>query len=544
MRSWRSWRLKGNNDRPPAIRLREAEGPHIAETMPHKSDQGINLEGILSRRGASLELHQMQERADGASIFSGGEMIIKFRHDPLILGPHFGEYSPDSSFARWDTVSKVVFGLGSSLEDHELAFFREHTGWENPPQEPIKEFYGIIGRRGGKSINIASWAAYLAVVPDYSHVLKPGETGYIGLICPDRDQGRVPLSYLRAMFTGSPILQKEVEDILNTEIRLKKGISIQILTAANASIRGRTLICAIFDEAAFLKNSEGMDNGIEIKRAVLPALATTDGPLIVISSPYSRQGLVWEAHRRYYGKEGRVMVLVAPSRVMNPALPAEIVEQALAEDYESAKAEYLAQFREDVSGFLDSETIDSAVIPRRRELPPQPNFRHFAFTDPSGGRQDSFTLGIAHRDEKNKKVILDVIRRRVPPFNPADVVAEFSKVLREYRCREVVGDRYSAEWVVSAFRENSIWYRNSERDRSQIFAEALPLFTRGEVELLDDKVLLAELRSLERRTRAAGREFISHNPGGHDDSANSACGALVLAQMRPRHVTTSHHFIM
>lgn len=49
------------------------------------------------------------------------------------------------------------------------------------------------------------------------------------------------------------------------------------------------------------------------------------------------------------------------------------------------------------------------------------------------------------------------------------------------------------------------------------------------MELLDDKVLLAELRGLERRTRPMGRDMITHGPGGNDDLANSACGALVLA---------------
>jgi hypothetical protein len=119
----------------------------------------------------------------------------------------------------------------------------------------------------------------------------------------------------------------------------------------------------------------------------------------------------------------------------------------------------------------------------------------------------------------------------VPPFNPGEVVAEFAQVLKEYRCTEVKGDRYSAEWVVSAFREHGIVYRTSERDRSQLYQEALPLFTRGEAELLDDRVLLAELAGLERKVRPLGKDMITHGPGGRDDSANSACGALVLAKV-------------
>lgn len=51
----------------------------------------------------------------------------------------------------------------------------------------------------------------------------------------------------------------------------------------------------------------------------------------------------------------------------------------------------------------------------------------------------------------------------------------------------------------------------------------------GAVELLDDKTLLAELRQLERRTRAGGKDSVSHPPGGHDDAAVSAAGAIHLA---------------
>ena len=38
-------------------------------------------------------------------------------------------------------------------------------------------------------------------------------------------------------------------------------------------------------------------------------------------------------------------------RAMNPSLPAELVADALAEDEESATAEYLAEFRRDIERF-------------------------------------------------------------------------------------------------------------------------------------------------------------------------------------------------
>jgi hypothetical protein len=62
----------------------------------------------------------------------------------------------------------------------------------------------------------------------------------------------------------------------------------------------------------------------------------------------------------------------------------------------------------------------------------------------------------------------------------------------------------------------------------------LPLFTTGAVSLLDTQPLTLELMQLERRTSRSGRDSVDHPPQGHDDLANSCCGALVLVAQRDR----------
>ncbi len=62
--------------------------------------------------------------------------------------------------------------------------------------------------------------------------------------------------------------------------------------------------------------------------------------------------------------------------------------------------------------------------------------------------------------------------------------------------------------------------------------EVLPSLNSGKVELLDNARLLSQLRGLERRTSRSGRDTIDHSPGGHDDVANAAAGALMLALKR------------
>src|SRR5262245_52888262 len=54
------------------------------------------------------------------------------------------------------------------------------------------------------------------------------------------------------------------------------------------------------------------------------------------------------------------------------------------------------------------------------------------------------------------------------------------------------------------------------------------------VPLLNHTRLQNQLVSLERRTTRVGRDLVDHPPGGHDDVANAAAGALVLAAAHAR----------
>jgi hypothetical protein len=55
------------------------------------------------------------------------------------------------------------------------------------------------------------------------------------------------------------------------------------------------------------------------------------------------------------------------------------------------------------------------------------------------------------------------------------------------------------------------------------------LFTSGKVKLLDNKRLVNQFASLERRTSSIGKDKVDHGPGGSDDVCNTAAGALVRA---------------
>lgn len=105
--------------------------------------------------------------------------------------------------------------------------------------------------------------------------------------------------------------------------------------------------------------------------------------------------------------------------------------------------------------------------------------------------------------------------------------------LKSYGLHETTGDRYAAEWVVDAFAKCGIKYKHSERDRSAVYLDALPMFTSGRVRLLDNARLVTQFASLERKTSSSGKDRVDHGPNGHDDLCNSAALALVAKSRQP-----------
>lgn len=447
--------------------------------------------------------------------------IIDALTDPALLGAFIRR----ESWAAWFTLFRAFFALPP--EPGDLALYQKATGRAEWPAEPSKELYVIAGRRSGKSLNAALLGAFLGAFVDYPN-LAVGERAMIPIISPVLIQSKIILGYLSGIFNESEMLRGMVERETAWEIELRNSVTLCPMTSSFKSVRGWTCPVVILDEAAFF-NAEGARSDIEVVRALRPTLATTGGPLIVISSPHSRSGILWTAFKNYFGKAGPVLVWRAPTSTMNPCIDGAVIERAMIEDEAAAQSEWCAEFRSDLESFIGREVIEALVSPGRFELPPVAGVQYRAFCDPSGGGLDSFTLAVSHLEGDCR--VLDCIReRRGPGLNPENVVEEYAALLKSYGLHEVTGDKYAGAWVSSAFAKHGISYRASERTKSEIYLECLPVFNAGRVELLDLDRLTAQLCGLERRANRSGKDSVDHAPGGHDDLANAACGALLLCQ--------------
>lgn len=453
--------------------------------------------------------------------------------DPAIFGPQF----QGSSWGNWRSVLKAADALPMTAE--EVAFFKGVSGNREPPTQRVRELWLVVGRRGGKDSVASVLAAHAAITFNRPDLLRGGERALVLCIAPTREQAQIVLRFIRSYFEDIPMLAAMVEGEFKQEgFSLNNGIDIRVGTNSFKGVRGYPILLAILDECAFYNTDEAAAKpDTELYAAIEPGLSSLEpagSRIIGISTPYKKSGLLYAKYTDHFGKnDDDTLVIQAPSRTMNSAtLSQSYVDRAMQADPAKASAEYLAEFRDDVAGWLSREALENAVESGVTVRAPYPAWTYRAFVDPSGGRNDSFTCGIAHDEEG--LAILDCVIEIEPPFSPMSAISRIATTLREYGLSEVTGDHYAAAFNVEMFASCGISYRASTRNCSEIYADALPLFNSGRVRLLDNRRLVSQFAALERKTSPMGKDVINHPPGGHDDVCNAAAGALVSASATDR----------
>ena len=440
----------------------------------------------------------------------------------------FPAWFSGGSWNTWRVVLKAAFCL--KMTEDEIAIFRTVAGGRAPPRKRVRELWIVAGRRAGKDSVASLVATYSAVFfcADLRE-LRPGEKAVVQCLACDRSQAQIILNYVRSYFDHVAPLRSMVTRRTATGLELQNDVCIEIGTNSYKSVRGRAFLLSILDEVAFYQDETSARPDTETYNAVKPGLATLPGSMLIgISSPYRKSGLLYTKYKKHFAQDDdTVLVIQAPSLALNPTLDPEIIEKAMEDDPAVARAEWMAEWRDDVSGFVDADVVAACVSPGVRELPPVRGIRYFGFIDPSGGSSDSMTVAVAHREAD--RGVVDLVRERRPPFSPTDVCLEFSAALKSYGIGSVQSDKYAGSWVVESLAAQGIRCEQSAEPKSSLYTNLLPLLNSNRIELLDHPRLVTQLCGLERRTARGGRDSIDHAPGGHDDLANAVAGAAALA---------------
>jgi hypothetical protein len=169
--------------------------------------------------------------------------------------------------------------------------------------------------------------------------------------------------YIKAYFEEIPALAKLVKHIGSESIELHNRTVVEVHTNSYRSVRGRSILCTIFDEVAFWKSEDSASPDYEVAGAVAPGLGRIAGSMsILISSAHKRSGLLYSKWKDHYGRnDDRVLVVRGTTLQFNPTFDAKVIERQLASDPQLYGAEYLSQWRDDLATFISRDLLEAAV---------------------------------------------------------------------------------------------------------------------------------------------------------------------------------------
>ena len=180
----------------------------------------------------------------------GGVTMRQALTDPELLAGVL----PGESRRAWRILLIAI--NGEALDDEERAVFTALTGRAKEPGQRVEEFWGVIGRRGGKSSAIAALIVFVAVFVDHTRRIIPGEKPVVLCLAPTSRQARVVLDYISGIFESTPLLAPLILNKTAETLELTNGITIEVRPATVRGTRGFTTIAVVGDELAHWRSDE------------------------------------------------------------------------------------------------------------------------------------------------------------------------------------------------------------------------------------------------------------------------------------------------
>lgn len=425
----------------------------------------------------------------------------------------------------WATFYKCL--EGEPLTAWERSLYLASTGRSEYVPRSYVEATGIIGRRGEKTTTALKFLIFKILTAGWESQARPS---LLARLTRRRRLLRVPIIAQDMRVAGdiklvaeqlvldSPVVEREVADIRNTEIVFRNGIALTVFPCTRASVRGLTCPACLCDELAWCVVEGASD--VELLRQIRPSMIQF-GParrLLKMSTPWMKSGLLYEEYSRR-AERPDVLCWQAGTETMTPRIDAAELEKERALDPVYFAREYEAQFVDDLESFLPQKDIDAA-IGDYQELPPRPEPYYVAAIDASSiGGKDRFAFGIAHTDESGAYV--DVLRgwRRA---TVREVMDEIAKLAGDYNVAQVLADQYSFVFVKELFAERGVFITElafTARSKAEVHFSLKNTLARGTFHLPENPEAAKELRALESIRTSGGGYRISAPRGANDDYA-------------------------
>ncbi|MGQ9543694.1 MAG: terminase large subunit domain-containing protein [Candidatus Bathyarchaeia archaeon] len=206
-----------------------------------------------------------------------------------------------------------------------------------------------ICRQGGKTTVIAARAIWFAVT-------NPKTTTII--IAPSQRQSINMMDVIHTfLYTiDDGVRRKILNRALRTTVYFRNGSRIIALPNNPRTVRGYTAHQAIVDEANFIKDDE-----LLINSTLRPQLGTTDGPLILCSTPWSINSVFYRAFdsRSGYSKHVVSWREAVQAGILRESFMSDLIVEVNAGLYDLNRflREYEVQFVEETDNYFQSALI-------------------------------------------------------------------------------------------------------------------------------------------------------------------------------------------
>jgi len=316
------------------------------------------------------------------------------------------------------------------------------------------------------------------------------------------------------------IPQKErpvlVNRALRTTIYLWHGSRIIALPANPATLRGYSANVILIDEGDYFRDSEDIFHG-----TLYPMLTTTDGWLIVSSTPWTTKGFYYQIcqegsgyNHHFINYHDAVKAGIAKENVIKEAeknMPPEIFRR-----------EYLCEFVEDVDSFLPSDLIARCIDSNLELTQFEQTLNGDLMIGVDFGKHQDFSVVIMV-ERRGEEVLLKHLHR-FPLETPYASVIGYVKTLCD-RCSSVssvkpdqtgVGD-YIVEDMIRAGIPNVEGVNFTRQSKESMAVPVKQAMINRRIHIPYDRDLIAELNVEKYEMTKDGHYQFSHPDRTHDD---------------------------
>lgn len=420
-------------------------------------------------------------------------------------------------------------------------------------------FAAICGARGGKSRVFAATYSLWRMLTANLSALAPGERATALIVAPDMRLGRQTLSFALGAAKEVDLFRRCIasESADGFSVKRPDGHTVvcEVLpaTRGGSALRGRSLVSAVLEEAAFFRDENAAINDVECYRAVAPRVLA-GGLTVVATTAWAQSGLAYDTWRDNWGNPQTALVAHAPTLLLNPSKRDE-VERERKRDPANAELEFDAVFAAGEEQLLTHADVAAMIDRGVTERPVQKDGSgwplRYAIGLDVGLRHDRSAIVVTHRERDPANAALDPIivdaceiltPEQYGGRIPLDAVeAAVVRLSRRYNGAKVYHDIHLSDALAPRLAQQGVRCIEVAMSSAPQGERASLLVQRarsGLLRLVDNPVLERELKELVVTRHSGGRLSIAapKRRGAHDDAADALLLSLEASLELPAHV--------